>query len=184
MSVWENVLLKRRDKIKEICKIIPEYCYSAEDLAHMTDEKLCKLIVDGLHVAKERLFNITQTEFELHRDLLSKEFQELRDSVDTFSDEVKCRHFDWDKDSTEKWLECIIDHDYRIIMGLLKLNRELEDVIKNLREGSRDTEKRLEIIEKQIKELVINFKERDVICNIKEIALERTFQKVRAEMRG
>lgn len=184
MSVWEKVLVTRASKVEEIRRVIPNYDYSAEDSAHRTDESICQLLVNGLHEAKDTLFNLAHTEFELKKDALSNAFQEMRDCVDTFSDEIKARHFDWDRDSTEKWLERIVDHDYNLILGLLKLTRELEDAVEAMKEGNQDMQDRIETLSKGLDELISNFKERDIICNIKEITLERTFQKIRAEMRG
>jgi len=181
-DVWNNAITKRSEKVTEIRRVIPAYDYSSEDLAHRTDEKVCEFLVTGLHEAKDTLFNITHTHFELHNDVLSNEFQEIRDSVDVFSDEIKCRHFDWDSCSTEKWLERVIDHDYALILGLLKLTRELEDTVHSMTGGNQDMQAHIDEIKKLVNELVNSFKERDVICNIKDITLERTFQKIRTEI--
>lgn len=184
MGVWENVLATRAGKIEEIRRVIPGYDYSAEDGACRTDECICQLMVNGLHEAKDILFNLTHTEFELQKDALSNAFQEMRDSVDIFSDEIKSRHFDWDRDSTERWLERIVDHDYSLVLGLLRLNRELDDAVEAMKEGNQDMQDRVEALNKDLDELVTSFKERDIICNIREITLERTFQKIQSEMRG
>jgi len=182
MDTWSNAVAKKTGKVTEIQRVIPAYDYSSEDLAHRTDERVCEFIVTGLHEAKDMLFNITHTHFELHNDTLSNEFQRIRDSVDIFSDEIKCRHFDWGGCNTEKWLERVIDHDYAVILGLLRFTRELEDTIHAMTDGNQDMQNHLDDLQKILNDLVTNFKERDVVCNIKDITFERTFQKIRQEM--
>ncbi len=183
-SAWEKVLVTRASKVEEIRRVIPGYGYSAEDEACKTDEHVCEFMVNGLHEAKDVLFNLTHTEFELQKDALSNAFQDIRDCVDIFSDEIKTRHFDWDRESTEKWLERIVDHDYSLILGLLKFGRELDDAVEAMKEGNQDMQDRVDALNKDLDDLVNSFKERDIICNIRDITLERTFQKIRAEMRG
>ena len=63
--------------------------------------------------------------YELHRETLLSEFQEFYDAIDVFSDEVKARAFHWDKGKDQKWLERLVDYDYRIISGLGNLNTGL-----------------------------------------------------------
>ncbi len=184
MSAWENVIVTRAGKIEEIRRVIPGYGYSSEHEACRTDESVCQLLVNGLHEAKDLLFSLVHTEFELQKDALSNAFQDIRDCADTFSDEIKSRHFDWDRESTEKWLERIVDHDYNLILGLLKFGRELDDAVEAMKEGNQDMQDRIEELNKDLNGLVSSFKERDIICNIKDITLERTFQKIRQEIKG
>jgi hypothetical protein len=183
MDAWSTAIAKKTTKVTEIRRVIPSYDYSSEDLAHRTDEMVCQFLVNGLHEAKDMLFNIVNTLFELHMDAVSHDFEDVRDSVDVFSDEIKCRHFDWDSCSTEKWLERVIDHDYDLVLGLLRFTRELEDTIHAMKEAS-DMQTHLDDLKNLLKNIVNNFKERDVICNIREISLERTFQSIQQEMRG
>ena len=184
MDVWNNVIARKASKVDEIRSVIPEYDYSSEDLDHRTDESVCNFLVTGLHEAKDMLFNIIHTQFEIHNDAISNEFQEIRDSVDVFSDEIKCRHFDWDECNAEKWLERVIDHDYAVILGMIRFTAELENVIHAIGDVNQNMQLYLDSLRQMLNDLVTNFKERDVICNIKEITFERTFQMIQKEMRS
>jgi uncharacterized protein YecE (DUF72 family) len=189
MSKWRQARESRTEKVQALEKLIPGYDYSHEDLAHRTDENLCKLLVEHLREAKRVAFNILQTAFELHRDMLLKDFEKMRDELDIFSDEIKARAFDWDRDKPQEWLERLIDYDYRVVVGLGNLRRNLEGLEKEFLSAGQKVQdlKRLDEhvkrVDREIEGLVIMFKEREAVCNIKEASLEKTFDRIRSQIR-
>lgn len=189
MSKWKQARESRTEKVQALEKLIPGYDYSHEGLAHRTDGNLCKLLVEQLREAKRVAFNILQTAFELHRDLLLKDFEKLRDELDIFSDEIKARTFDWDRDKPQEWLERLIDYDYRVVVGLGNLRKTLEGLEKEFLSAGQKVQdlKKLDVhikrADREIENLVIMFKEREAVCNIKEAALEKTFDRIRSQIR-
>ena len=99
MTEWDYVLETRASKIDTLKTLIPGYDYSSEEHAHRTDDNFCRLLVENLRESKSVMFNVLQTAFELHRDVLLKDFQQLKDELDALSDEIKARVFKWDTTS-------------------------------------------------------------------------------------
>jgi hypothetical protein len=190
MSLWERVNKKMGIDIKAVGKLIRDYDYSTEDRAEATDVKICSFMIEEIRKAKDKLFNIIQTSYELHEGSLNRYFQGLKDDLDIFSDEIKVRHFEWSKDISDEWMERLIKHDHELIGHTHKLNQELEgiyqlvmDVIKLYPERTNPEEleqvrKMIKVLEKDIDNIVLIFKEREAICNIKPLALEKTYQQM------
>jgi hypothetical protein len=189
MSEWREARESRSEKVQTLEKLIPGYDYSHEDTAHRTDESLCRLLVEQLREAKRTVFNTLETAYELHRDTLLKDFGQLKDDLDIFSDEIKARAFEWDRKKPLEWLERLIDHDYRLVSGLGSLRRDLDTLHKEFlssKEQARDLKKLdtlIRAIERETEELVVLFKEREAICNIKEAALEKSFERISSRIR-
>jgi hypothetical protein len=189
MSVWDSVRETRTMKIKSLSGFIPGYCYSTEGLAQRTDETFCSLMVENLRACKRLMFNILETAFELHRELLLREFEGLRDGIDVFSDEIKARAFRWDRNKGQRWLEKLVDYDYRILTSLGNLYRGIEGLQREflasgrgIREA-RSLDEHTGLLKKGLDEIVILFKERDAICNIGESSLEDAFDEISSELR-
>lgn len=190
MSMWERVNKKMGIDIKAVGKLIRDYDYSTEDRAEATDVRICSFMIEEIRKAKDKLFHIIQTSYELHEESLNRYFQGLRDDLDIFSDEIKVRHFEWSRDISDEWLERLIKHDRELVNQTHKLNQELEgvyqvlmDVIKLYPEKTNPGElkqirKMIKVLEKAIDKIVLTFKEREVICNIKPLALEKTYQQM------
>lgn len=189
MTHWNEAAESRSQKVELLEGLVPGYNYSHEDMAHRTDERLCKLLVYNIGEAKKSMFHILQTAFELHRELLLRDFERLRDELDIFSDEIKARAFEWDKNKPQEWMERLIDHDYRIVTGLGRLKADIKALEKAfLASGEAPRElKRLDSlikpIDREIEELVMMFKEREAICNIKDTSLDKTFEAIRSRLR-
>jgi len=176
-------------KIGSLKKLIPGYDYSAEETAHRTDETFCSLMVENLKLSKKTMFNILETAFELHRELLLKDFEGLRDEIGVFSDEIRARAFKWDSEKSQKWLERMVDYDYRIltmlgnlIKGIQGLHKELLSSGKGVRE-LRTLDEHTGSLKENLDEIVILFKERDAVCNIREASLEKSFDSMRSRIR-
>jgi len=189
MSEWDMTMKTRAVKIGSLKKLIPGYDYSAEETAHRTDETFCSLMVENLKLSKKTMFNILETAFELHRELLLKDFEGLRDEIGVFSDEIRARAFKWDSEKSQKWLERMVDYDYRIltslgnlIKGIQGLHKELLSSGKGVRE-LRTLDEHTGSLKENLDEIVILFKERDAVCNIREASLEKSFDSMRSRIR-
>jgi hypothetical protein len=189
MSEWDRAAETRAVKIESLRGFIPGYDYSGEDMAHRTDETFCSLMVENLRVSKKVMFNILETAFELHQDILLKGFEGIRDEIDVFSDEIKVRAFKWDSGKSHKWLERLVDYDYRILSSLGNLIKGIEGLHRELLSSGKGTrelralDERTVRLKKELDEIVILFKEREAVCNIKDAALEKTFDSIRTGIR-
>jgi len=190
MPVWNKVKNKMSIEIKVIGKSIRDYDYSTESKAEATDGKICKFMIEEIRKAKDKLFHIIQVAYELHEESLNKNFQGLRDDLDIFSDEIKVRNFEWSRDLSQKWMDKLVVHDYNLVKQMQKLNIELEDMYKvfmkvvKLYPKKTDPKqlekvrKMIKLLEKVIDQIVLTFKEREVICNLRPLSLEKTYQQM------
>ena len=188
MSEWDSASGSRELKMKSLSRLVPDYDYSGEDTAHRTDENFCRLVMQNLSDTRGVMFNILQTAFELHRDLLIREFERVRDEMEVFSDEIKARAFSWDPNKSHKWLGRLVDYDFRILseLGNLRkdvgiLHSELLDSGPSLRDA-RHLDSHASDIKKKLDSIIVKFREREVVCNISEEVLERTFDSIRARI--
>ncbi|MCK4497423.1 MAG: hypothetical protein KAU24_04450 [Candidatus Aenigmarchaeota archaeon] len=191
MPVWKMVKNKMSIEIKAVEKFIPAYDYSSESRAEATDGKICKFMIEEVRKSKDYLFHIIQVAYELHEESLDKNFQGLRDDLDIFSDEIKVRNFQWSRDLSQAWIEKLIKHDYHLVQQMHKLNKELDDLhkifLKVVKLYPKKTDpkqleqvrKLIKLLEKAVDKIVLTFKEREVICNLKPLALEKTYQQMK-----
>ncbi len=191
MTDWKKVKNKMSIEIKVVGKFVPAYDYSTESKAEATDGKICKFMIEEIRKAKDKLFYIIQVAYELHEQTLDKNFQGLKDDLDVFSDEIKIRNFQWSKDLSQAWVEKLIKHDYHLVQEMQKLNQELDDLhkifLKVVKLYPKKTDPRqldqvrklIKLLEKAIDKIVLTFKEREVICNLKPLALEKTYQQMK-----
>ena len=156
----------------------------------MTDEKVCSLLVRGIREAKTKIFNIVELLYELEKkEPVSRHLQTLKDELDIFSDEVKARYCSW-KELDGKWLKNLVSHDMKLVMGLKDLNEQLQKMYervlndRSLVSESDAHEKKLwQFIDKHLPEiaenvddLVVLFKEREGLCNLKPLSLDKTYE--------
>lgn len=177
-------------EIKAVEKFIPAYDYSSESRAEATDGKICKFMIEEVRKSKDYLFHIIQVAYELHEESLDKNFQGLRDDLDIFSDEIKVRNFEWSRNLSQAWIEKLIKHDYHLVQQMHKLNKELDDLYKIFMKVVKlypkktdpkeleQVRKLIKLLEKAVDKIVLTFKEREVICNLKPLALEKTYQQM------
>ena len=182
MSKWKDARQKKASMVEFIEKHIPRYDYSEKSQAEVTDEKLCELITSMIREMKDLLFNIIHTGFESHKQLLEKDFVKIRDELDVFSDEIKARHFVWDRGIPQEWMERMISYDFEIIRGMEKMRHHLNEAFEKFtnaeKPGSRafDEEKWKDIkattglLYGIAENLATLFKEREAIANIKKIS--------------
>ena len=194
---WEQVVKDMKFRIDEIKAHVKYYDYSDQENSLITDEKLVEYMQDELRKAKSMLFDITDISFGRQINL-SKDFQNLRDELDIFLDEIKLRHCEW-KGLNEEWIKKIIKTDLDLINGIKELNKKLDHVRREILDFKqikikdhtvvyepdfwKETEKDYWELKNMIDHLVFSFKEREVICNIKRASIEKTLKKIEKELK-
>lgn len=198
-ETWKQVSSEMYAQVQALKKIIQDYSYQQKADALETDQKLCQLLISHLSESKKTIYSITDFCFSLH---IAKKLMPLldmmRDETDIFSDEIKVRRCEWKYISPE-FLKKVIKSDLSLARGIEKLSSGLERLYKIIIRESK-TQKRtrqgyippefwaevketLQSLRQSLRELVILFKEREVICNIHPLTLERTFKKIQEEIR-
>lgn len=187
---WSQTAERHKAAIANLSKEIKDYGYGDENQSFLTDERLCAWLVSQLRQAKKRLFNIVETLYGLHfESKLDNLAEELRDEVDVFSDEIKTRHF---RCKQSALLEELVRHDTSLVDGTKRFNKELESLydqlikgLKNPFDGRYDKEmwekikSILKDLDKQLDIIVQAFKEREIICNIRPLSLQKTYEIIR-----
>ncbi len=196
MEGWKKAREETSFILKHLEKMVPGYSYEDETEAIATDQKMGDLIVKALRNCKNRLFFTIQLLYELQHESLNRDIEHLKDEIDIFSDEIKIRHCKWSYSSPEL-LKKLVRHDYRLICMLRELDSLLEQIhrdaseIREIRTGhqpefepggvarlKQDTRKAFDIV----KEMVVLFKEREVVCNLEPATLEKTLGSISKEM--
>jgi hypothetical protein len=191
--VWDIVSGESHGKIAEMQKTIKGYSYRNREISASTDEKICGHFIRRLARTKKLLFSISDTCFSLQAgEKILPLTDIMRDEVDILSDEIKVRHCEW-KDIPPAFLNRLISHDLKMVKGLRKVNKNLEAVFRGIvrgaKKGKKDRDlwkkarKSLLLIRKQIRGLAILFRERETLCNIHPLTLERSFRKMQQEIR-
>lgn len=189
MTEWDSAFEGRPARIGSLGDMVPGYSYASKDLAHRTDEQFCILMVENIKIAKGTMFNVLHTAFELHRELLLKDFEAIKDEMDVFSDEIKARVLNWDDRKSAKWLGRLVDYDYRILSSLgdiIKSARSLHKQFLSSKQSipeTRELDEATRRLKKSLGDLVVMFKERELICNIGDVVLEKTFDELRTKIR-
>lgn len=188
--MWKQVSGDLFPKIQELKKIVKSYSYKNLEESKITDEKLCQYFITELSKAKRLVFSISDLCFSLQigQEVISKT-DVMRDEIDIFSDEIKIRHCEW-RGMFPEILEKIVKYDLEILIGLKTLLKDLENVVKNIIAQKKpypdkfwqQVNKSFAKIRKRVRDLAIKFKERETLCNIHPITLERTFNKIKQEI--
>ncbi len=189
MTEWDKAKGSRTGKIASIKKLVSSYDYSSEEAAHRTDDLLRETMIANLRTAKSDMFNVLNTAFERHQDLMIKPLERLRDEIDMFNDDIKIRTFIWDRAKSAPWLGKLVDYDYRILTGLgnlLRGIRELHRLVLEAKAEARDMrsiDEKAGAVKKELDELIAMFRERDVLCNLEDAALQEDFEGLSREIR-
>lgn len=187
---------KMNAQARELEKIIPDYSYADEAKALITDEHLCGHLVAELREIKDKLFAIIDVAFEKHPQL-SREFRQMRDDVDIFSDEIKVHHPSF-RQVPDEFLERIVRHDKDLVDDVQGLMKQLHTIYQTMlgytpvtvhrdiavydTSFSKEIRRSKEEAKRQLVKMVIHFKEREILCNIKRISLEKTYQRLKNEL--
>ena len=183
--------------VKEVEKFIRGYSYGDPHTAVVTDEKLCTFVLDELAKTQERFFNMIELVFELQKEsYISKDLETLKRQVEAFVTQLKVRSCQW-KGITAAFYLRLIKTDLQLIQGAQKLQASaalleqklLEHVkrpeyIQKYPKTWRNTLALVPVIHKQIRQLVVTFADREAICNIRPIDLDRTYEALQEEIRA
>ncbi len=194
---WTTIRRNVKFKIDEIRKHIRDYDYSDTDNSIATDHRVMEYVQSELRKSKKKLFDITDVSFGRAIEL-SKDFQNLRDDIDIFLDEIKLRRCEW-KDLDGEWVERIIKIDLTLIEGIKKLNETLDRILREVLDFKqirikdhtvvyepdfwKTISKDYDGVKKQIHGLFMLFKEREAACNIRQLSLEKTMERIKEELR-
>jgi len=192
-NIWKEVSGETFSQIQAIKLLIKDYSYQDQHTSQVTDERFCSFLLGGLAKAKKQIYNISDLCFCLHIGEHILPLTDLmRDELDIFSDEIKIRHCHW-RDIDVESLKKIVKQDLSLLKGVEQLNRNLEIVYsailteskkgKPAKEFWKKIKDSLVTIRKHLRELVILFKEREILCNLHPLTLERTFKKMQEEIR-
>mgnify|MGYP001619152457 CR=1 FL=1 len=111
--------------------------------------------------------------------------------MDILSDEIQARYCSW-RPLTPELVRDLIRKDLKILKGVKKLDSDLDKLFRGILEELNKSpskhlwEKISTILNKlrfNLRELVILFKEREALCNLKPISLEKTFKMIQKEIR-
>jgi len=199
MDSWEQISGDAFRQLGVLKQLVKGYSYETTETSLRTDEKLCTFITISLSSAKKLLYNISDLLFSLHLgEGLLDPIADLRDQVDILSDEIQVRHCMW-KDIPPEYLLKIIKHDFALTEKVKRLNMTIEILFNGIlnetkkSRGNRShritpafwhsVEQSMTVIQSEIRELAILFMEREVMCNIRPITLDRTFQELQKEIR-
>jgi hypothetical protein len=199
MDHWKAASGEAYSQVKDIEKVIKKYSYRDEASSHRTDELISRFLIDSLFISKKLLYSISDLLFSLHLadDILDK-IQDLRDEIDHVSNHIKIRNYKW-KNIPHVFLVRIINHDHELLERAKKLNIDIEILFngilteaKKSRKGRLPEEKfwgsvrdSIRILSEELRELDIIFKEREALCDIHHLTLEKTYreaQKIIREM--
>ncbi len=195
MSKWKRVLVTKAPQIEFLKGIIEGYDYSEPSKMEVTDEKFCEHVTSLVRRCKEIIFNIIQSGFEMQKQSLEKDLVKIMAELDIFSDEIKMRVFECDRVISQKWLEKLVSYDYHIIKGMEEINRDAENLLRMFVRAEapsskffdeyewRKMKKIVEDLFRRIEEMAVMFKEREAICNIRQISLEKTFEAIKNRLR-
>lgn len=189
---WKEASGKAHHLLKPLKEKIKNYSYSSLESSLLTDERLCEYIQKSLSRSRKTLFSISDICFSTHTgSKIISLAEKIRDELEIFSDEIHVRHCVW-KDVPPDFLQKIIRQDHSLLDGIDNLVKNLESCRKSIissigKKPGKDfwekIQKSLLKSKSQARDLAIQFKEREAMCNIRAIALEKTFQKMREEIR-
>lgn len=190
MSAWDDVKVKHTSAVEALENLIPSYGYSEEHKAANTDEKLREHILQKMRKIKEDLFHIIAFIYETQSEHVDTVFPKLRDEVDLFGDEVKISYFKW-RAFPPKILEILLMHDFDLVKGTDTFLDILEKLYKNILDYKRVDHKVFNIseirtkaknAEKQLRTLLITYKEREALFDIEETDIEKAYERIREDI--
>jgi len=191
-SPWLQASGESFVQIREIKETVKNYSYQDIASSHATDEKLCESLKKTLYSAKKRIYSISDLLFSLQiGEGVLPLTDTFRDEIDILSDEIQVRHCTW-KPLTTELVRDLIRKDLKILKGVKKLDSDLDKLFRGiLEETNKSSSKQLwekvtSVLNRlrfNLRELVILFKEREALCNLKPISLEKTFKMIQKEIR-
>ncbi|MEM5798157.1 MAG: hypothetical protein QXP39_03145 [Candidatus Aenigmatarchaeota archaeon] len=178
---------------------IPNYGYRTTAQAHATDENICAFLIQSLRETKKVLFRTIHMLYEMQLEgKINQQLQGLWDAVDVFSDEIKIRVCRW-RPLPDIWIAKLEAKDKQLIDVIKKINRDVNDIFNFILNGLKkdhrvktqpilyegfwdECRKRISVIEGELEEAVRLFKERDAICNLKPLSLQKTYELIKTKI--
>jgi len=177
---WSRVKITKRALFDELVKVFPRYEYSTLQMCSATDDKICEYFINKLSEAKRKAFHLLQNSYELHYEDLVPKFDHLRLDIDIFSDEIKMRYTNFKK-ITEEFMEELMQHDLEIVRSLDVFLLQLDDTHDKLIATYKPID--VKELRRSLANIVILFKERELITNLKHVSLKRTYNRMRVEIK-
>ena len=195
MDAWETASSELYTRIKELKGKLRNYSYKDEHDSLLTDERLCSFLVQEISEAKKQAFAISDLLFSLQLgEGLLPLTDTVRDELDIVSDEIKARYCTW-KELKLPFMKKIVRHDFHLVQEAAALRENLEILLNGIITETKQRRKPgklfwkrirggLQEVRKNTRELVVQFKEREALCNIHPLTLERSFQNIQKEIQG
>lgn len=175
---WSFTTEAKRAHYTIMKRKVKYYKYSGQETAARTDEAVCDYFIKKLHEIKNKVFYLTQNSYELHKEDLTKKFDNLRLDVDIFSDEIKMRHSVF-KNLNRELLGYLVEHDFHTIEAMSNFNQSLSDAHDKLM-ASKDIN--VKELRSELANIVILFKERELITNLKRVSLRKSYRRLSKEI--
>lgn len=203
-KIWKAVASELHPHVHELAKRFPGYSYRDRNASLHTDAELCQFLVKSLTKTKKLLFNISDYCYSLHTGKpLMRTLTVMRDETDIFSDEIKIRACSWN-DIPKEFMKRVVKSDLALVEGVETLNKNVDTIYGTIRkklnpprtkkgkarrippgkEFWNDRAKELRTVRSQLRDLAVEFKEREVVCNITPLTLERSFKSMQQEIHG
>lgn len=193
MDAWEIAAGEAFADVQRLAKLVPGYSYAALEEAVRTDEHLCRFLGNSLRVTKNLLLSTSDLLFSLQLGAgLLDSLQQLRNDVDLVGDAVIIHRSPRAAIAPEFYVR-LIRQDTALVSQAAALNRDVEILFNGILTQTRgrglfpqDFWKRvgtsLVTLRKELRALEVQFKERDALCALPTLALERTYRTVREEI--
>jgi len=135
---WTDVKVEMKDKINDIKKYIQSYSYSNTNDSAITDEVIFGFMIKELRRAKNILFTILETLYEIHEDqTLINDLQLIRTQVDVFSDQLKKRTYELKYPDKNHLMELVLI-DSSLVKNIENLNTNLAEFLDRVLKGTKN----------------------------------------------
>lgn len=123
------------DMIEKMEGIVPEYSYSNIEGISSTDRAVKSFALKEVRKAKDEMFHVVQTSYELQRDRLSEAAEDIWDDMSSLLARIENSKECNPKESAEHCEKCmkrvekdmanIIRNDRELVMKVREMNREI-----------------------------------------------------------
>ena len=191
-SAWETARSAKLSRAKELESLLPGYGYASKSDASLSDEKLKASLVKDIRRSKSAIMNLLGFLYQIQQESVGSDFKLVYDELSIFCDEIKVSPFKWKEGLSESFFERLLDRDYFLLRGASRLNHFLDKLTEYVLAYKEKNGKEFDLesiretvaaVRKQLRELVILFKERESIFEIESRDLDEAFREVQEEIR-
>ena len=200
MDHWDIASGEAFGEVTRLSKMLKVYSYRNPESCTVTDENLFRFLTGGLSAAKNTLHHASDLLFSLQLgEGLLDAIHDVRNAIDILSDEMKASHIEW-RQLPRQFLVRIIRQDNALVEKASQLNADCESLLSSIlrqtKAGKRagryligrdfwdSVRAALRKLEGEVEELRILFREREALCNLHTLTLERSFRQIQKEIRG